>query len=279
MRKFIRGFVEIVRPLNDFLKKGAKKEWIPEIKKSFEDIKVAISTILVLVSLDYDLPFKIYSFSLENSCAGILTHKKDKEDERPISFMSCPLNNVELSYSNIKKLSFDLIKVVKKFCHYILRSKVYAIVPNLEVKSLLMQKKLGERWGKWMVILKEFDLEIQKMKLVRGQGLKKITIDNEIGNENEFRFDDETNTKDQDKKIIVSQVDIDQGIIMDVWYQDIVYNLLQNQYPNWMNSSLRRGLKMKYESYMLKNRKLYKRNYEGIYLKCLGWEEVKEVLE
>ena len=36
---------------------------------------------------------------------------------------------------------------------------------------------------------------------------------------------------------------------------------------------------MKYEPYMLHNNKLYKRNYEGIYLKCLGHEEAKEVLE
>ena len=36
---------------------------------------------------------------------------------------------------------------------------------------------------------------------------------------------------------------------------------------------------MKCESYMLHDRKLYKRNYEGIYLKCLGHEEAKEVLE
>lgn len=30
---------------------------------------------------------------------------------------------------------------------------------------------------------------------------------------------------------------------------------------------------------MLRDRKLYKRNYKGIYLKCLGHEEAKEVLE
>ena len=36
---------------------------------------------------------------------------------------------------------------------------------------------------------------------------------------------------------------------------------------------------MKCESYMLHDGKLYKRNYEGIYLKCLGHEEAKEVLE
>ena len=81
------------------------------------------------------------------------------------------------------------------------------------------------------------------------------------------------------KKIIVYQVDIDQGVITDVWYQDIIYYLLQNQYPSWMNRSQRRGLKIKCKSYVLHDRKLYKRNYEGIYLKCLGHDKVKEVLE
>ena len=76
--KFISGFAEIVHPLNDLLKKGAKIEWGLKIKKSFEDIKVAISMASVLVSLDYELPFKIYSFSLEDSCVGISTQKKRK---------------------------------------------------------------------------------------------------------------------------------------------------------------------------------------------------------
>ena len=36
---------------------------------------------------------------------------------------------------------------------------------------------------------------------------------------------------------------------------------------------------MKCESYMLHDNKLYKRNYKGIYLKCLGNEEAKDVLK
>lgn len=129
-----------------------------------------------------------------------------------------------------------------------------------------------------MAILQEFDLEIKLMKLVRGQGLTKMIANNETDNDSEIRFDDEINTDNQ-QKVMVSQVNIDQGIITDVWYQDIVYYLLQNQCPNWMHSSQCRGLKMKCESYMLQDRKLYKRNREGIYLKFLGHEEVKEVLE
>ena len=99
---------------------------------------MAISTAPVLVSLDYGLPFKIYSVASEHSCVKILTQKKDKEDERPITFMSCPLKNAELNYSNLDKQSISLIKVVKKFCHYILRRKIYAIVPNPSIKTLLI---------------------------------------------------------------------------------------------------------------------------------------------
>lgn len=59
--------------------------------------------------------------------------------------------------------------MVKKLNHYILRSKVYVIVPDPMVKSLLMQIKFGERRGKWMEIIQEYDLEIQPIKLVRGK--------------------------------------------------------------------------------------------------------------
>lgn len=63
-----------------------------------------------------------------------------------------------------------------------------------------------------------------------------MIADNQDGDEKEFKFDHETNNDDQ-KKMVVSQVDINQGVVTDVWYQDIVYYLLQNQYPSWMNSS------------------------------------------
>ena len=103
VRKFISGFVEIVHPLNDLLKKGAKTKWVLEIKKSFKDINVSISMAPFLVSLDYELSFKIYSFTFEHSCVEILTQKREKEDERPISFMSYPLKNAKLKYSNLDK--------------------------------------------------------------------------------------------------------------------------------------------------------------------------------
>ena len=47
-----------------------------------------------------------------------------------------------------------------------------------------------------MEILQEFDLEIQPMRLVRGQGLSKMIADNQIEDENKFRFDSEIDMED-----------------------------------------------------------------------------------
>ena len=103
---------------------------------------------LVLLSPDYTKPFYIYSFASEHTCVAILTQKVDDQDEHPIAFMSSPLKDVELRYPNVVKQAYALVKTIKKFQHYILRRKVYAIVLDATVKTLLIQNELGERRGK-----------------------------------------------------------------------------------------------------------------------------------
>ena len=54
----------------------------------------------------------------------------------------------------------------------------------------------------------EFDMEIQPMNLVRGQGLWRMIADSYVDDERKFTFDSKTNAQDQEN-MIVSQVDID----------------------------------------------------------------------
>jgi len=240
------------------LKKDAKIDWTPEAKAAFAEIKQAISNAPFLVSPDYALPFYIYSFASEHTCAAMLTQKRSVDDERPIAFMSTPLKDVELRYPNVEKQAYALIKAVKKFCHYILRSQVTAIVPDAVVKALLMQSELGERRGKWVTILQEFNIEIQPMKLVRGQALTKTMA--EVGHD------------------LVSQQYLLEDVSKDEWYGDIIFYLLNQCCPPHLNAVQRRALKLKSSSYMIKGSVLYKKNHEGIYLRCLDKSEVDQVL-
>lgn len=55
VKKFITRFAEIIRPLNEMLKKDAKMEWTPPTKKAFEEIKQAIAILLILLCIRTNL--------------------------------------------------------------------------------------------------------------------------------------------------------------------------------------------------------------------------------
>lgn len=101
--KFITGFLEIVKPLNQMMKKDAKIEWSNEAKVSFSQIKYFITEALFLTSLDYLMPFYIYSFVSHHSCVVVLTQQKGEGDEWMIVFMSYPFKNVEIKYPPLEK--------------------------------------------------------------------------------------------------------------------------------------------------------------------------------
>jgi len=57
------------------LKKDQEFEWTPKIQKEFTKIKLSITTTSVLVSLDFEKEFILYSFSSDEIVALILTQK------------------------------------------------------------------------------------------------------------------------------------------------------------------------------------------------------------
>ena len=81
------------------------------------------------------------------------------------------LQGAKLKYLTINKQAFVVFKAIKYFCPYLLRSHTKIIVPHSSVRALLIQKEPGDRRGKWLTTLQEYDLEIKPAKLVKGQGL------------------------------------------------------------------------------------------------------------
>jgi hypothetical protein len=112
----------IVKPINKLLKKNTKFEWTSDIQKDFIEIKNAITINLVLISLDFEKGFILYSFTSEETISSILTQKNDKVEELPIAFLSKTLHDYELKYSMIEKQALSLVKEIAHFMTYILLS-------------------------------------------------------------------------------------------------------------------------------------------------------------
>ena len=103
--------------------------------------------------------------------------------------MSTGLQGAELNYPAIDKQAYAVFRVVKQFRPYILQNRTKVIIPHPAVRSLFVQKELGERRGNWVTALQEYDLEFKPDSIVKGKGLCKLMMEN--GNNDEHAGEDE----------------------------------------------------------------------------------------
>lgn len=75
LQKFIFGYAQIVKPLQETIKKDAISKWDKMEKYAFTQIKQAITNSLALYSPYFGKVFMLYTFASNMSIAVMLTHK------------------------------------------------------------------------------------------------------------------------------------------------------------------------------------------------------------
>jgi len=138
LHRFIPNLVEHLCELTNMLKKDNTVKWTEDAMKSFNLVKLSLTTAPILISPNYTHDFIIFSFSSEHTLAAVLMQKKDQV-EQPIAFFSRTIKDAALCYNIIEKQTLALIKALKDFRVYILHSHTIAYVPDVVVKDVLMQ--------------------------------------------------------------------------------------------------------------------------------------------
>jgi hypothetical protein len=77
VKRFIPNLDKTMKPILKLLKKDVKFEWTDEGRKAFKNIKDSIGKSPVLISPNYSKDFQIFSFSSEDTIAGVLLQKND----------------------------------------------------------------------------------------------------------------------------------------------------------------------------------------------------------
>jgi hypothetical protein len=103
LRRFIPNLAEITKHITNMLRKGSEINWTPKTRKSFEDIKVALTKALVLVSPNFAKDFILFSFASEHTIAGVLLQKDELNFERPIAYYSKTSRDSPLKYDIMEK--------------------------------------------------------------------------------------------------------------------------------------------------------------------------------
>ena len=89
--------------ITNMLKKYHEIKWTPDAKKTFTDIKKALTEALVLASPDFNKDFLILSYASNHTVARVLLQKNDQNAEQPMPFFSKVLRDGELKYDIMEK--------------------------------------------------------------------------------------------------------------------------------------------------------------------------------
>jgi hypothetical protein len=168
LRRFVSNLAELVKHITAMLRKGHEIKWTAEPRKSFDQIKKALTEAPMLISPDYSKDFMIFSFASFDTVVAFLLQKNDRGKEQPIAFFSKALRDAELRYEIMEKQAYALVKSLKAFRVYVLHSKIISYVPSTSVKDILIQPDIDGRRGKWITKILEFNLEINPTKLIKG---------------------------------------------------------------------------------------------------------------
>jgi hypothetical protein len=150
---FVTSFLEMVRPLQNLIKKYVLYHCGPQESQAFDSIRKTIIEYPSLTSPDFSQDFTLYTFASDRSYVVILTQKNVEINEIPIAFMNSSFKGEKLNYPAVYQQAYAVFKAVKHFWSYLLKSRTKVILPCPAMRNLLVKKELGEKRENWMTSL------------------------------------------------------------------------------------------------------------------------------
>ena len=141
-------------------------------------------------------------------------------------------------------------------------------MPNAAVKDVLTQPDSEGKRGRWIAKLMEYDVNIRRTKLVKGQGLAKLLAESNCQALGLHVMAEEL-AQEKDQAILEKEKIMDYYSI-STWYADIVYFLLFLQCPEHLDRKYARSLKLKDTKYCLVEEELFWKDPEWYSTQMLG---------
>jgi hypothetical protein len=158
-RPFIKNIAVMQQPLTNLLRDNQKWQWTEIEQKSFDDIKVALTTAPVLGLPDYTKPFILTTDASDLGIGAILSQKQEGK-ERVISYFSRPLNKAEKNYSITEKEAMAMVKAIMHFRPYLFGRRFTVITDHQALVYLQANRQPTGRLARWQNKLMDFEFDV-----------------------------------------------------------------------------------------------------------------------
>jgi len=134
--------------------------WSRKEQAAFEDLKTAVTTALVLVSLQESDPFWIEADSLDFATGAVLSQQSMTDRKwHPVTFYSKSLSSVEQNYEIHDKEMLAIIRALEEWRHFLegVTHLVEIWTDHKNLEYFMTAKKLNCRQARWSLHLARFD--------------------------------------------------------------------------------------------------------------------------
>ena len=110
----MKGFSSIASPLTELIKKDVPFVWGEEQEKSFQDLKLMLSSAPFLQLPNFDKAFEIECDASNVGIGGVLM-----QEGKPLAFFSEKLKGATFKYSTYDKELYAFVRVLAHWHHYL----------------------------------------------------------------------------------------------------------------------------------------------------------------
>ncbi|GET02136.1 enzymatic polyprotein; endonuclease; Reverse transcriptase, putative [Rhizophagus clarus] len=141
VRRFVKGFSKIAKPLIKLTKKGVDFNWSDECQKLFNELKRILVKNPILAHPDFNKEFILITDALADGLGAILSQKNEEDKEVVIAYTSKSTNNNEKNYPITDLKCLAIIWVVRHFYKFLINNKFKIITDHAALKSLMRDKE------------------------------------------------------------------------------------------------------------------------------------------
>ncbi|RDY03882.1 Retrovirus-related Pol polyprotein from transposon 17.6, partial [Mucuna pruriens] len=175
------------------------------------------------------------------------------------------MDPTQVNYTTTEKELLAIVFTLDKFRSYLLASKVIVFFYHVALKYLLRKSDVKPRLIQWMLLLQEFDLEIQDKKGVKN------TVANHLSQLE----------RDVDPIPIQDEFSNEQILQMthaSPWYADIFNYLVASTYPIGASKAVKERLESEAKYYIWDNPYLWRFCNDQVIHRCIPESEIKPKL-
>ncbi|GJR36977.1 putative nucleotidyltransferase, ribonuclease H [Tanacetum coccineum] len=155
-RRFIEGFLKIVKPLTKLTQKNKNYIWEEDQESAFQLLKQKLCEAPILALPEGNDDFVVYCDASLQGLGAVLMQK-----EKVIAYASRQLKPHEENYTTHDLELGAVVFALKIWRHYLYGTKCTVFTDHKSLQHILDQKELNMRQRRWLELLADYDCEIR----------------------------------------------------------------------------------------------------------------------